>query len=165
MFQTEQVLLSGEKPWRDVFSRRSSGLRARPLPTPGNALLFAAVLLVLTFYGSALFERRTGVAALILGSQLGFFLVPSLLWCRLFRAPLGETLQLRWPTARGWVATVLLAAGGWSVGAVVWEQLLRFPGARAYSDWLGELLGKQGQLGLGAALLLVGAAARRWPRR
>jgi sodium transport system permease protein len=41
------------------------------------------------------------------------------------------------------------------VGAVVWEQLLRFPGARAYSDWLGELLGKQGQLGLGSALLLV----------
>jgi membrane protease YdiL (CAAX protease family) len=41
------------------------------------------------------------------------------------------------------------------VGAVVWDQLLRFPGARAYSDWLGELLGKQGQLGLGTALLLV----------
>ncbi len=155
VFQTEQVLLSGEKPWRDVFSPgvRSSGAPS-PL-TPGNALLFSAVLLVLTYYGSALFERRAGVAVLILGSQLGLFLLPSLLWCRLFRAPLGETLQLRWPTARGWAATVLLAAGGWSVGAVVWEQLLRFPGARAYSDWLGELLGKQGQLGLGTALLLV----------
>ena len=153
VFQTEQVLLSGEKPWRDVFS---PGVRSGRGLTPGNAVLFAAVLLVLTFYGSALFERRMGVAALILGSQLGFFLVPSLLWCRLFRAPLAETLQLRWPTARGWLATVLLAAGGWSVGAVVWEQLLRFPGARAYSDWLGELLGKQGQLGLGAALVLVG---------
>ena len=153
VFQTEQVLLSGEKPWRDVFS---PGVRSGRGLTPGNAVLFAAVLLVLTFYGSALFERRMGVAALILGSQLGFFLAPSLLWCRLFRAPLAETLQLRWPTARGWLATVLLAAGGWSVGAVVWEQLLRFPGARAYSDWLGELLGKQGQLGVGAALLLVG---------
>ena len=155
VFQTEQVLLSGEKPWRDVFSPgpRPSGATS-PL-TPGNALLFSAVLLVLTYYGSAVFERRTGVAVLILGSQLGLFLLPSLLWCRLFQAPLRETLQLRWPTARGWLATVLLAAGGWSVGAVVWEQLLRFPGARAYSDWLGELLGKQGQLGLGAALLLV----------
>ena len=152
VFQTEQVLLSGEKPWRDVFS---PGVRSGRGLTPGNALGFAAVLLVLTFYGSALFERRTSVAALILGSQLGFFLVPSVLWCRLFRAPLAETLQLRWPTSRGWVATALLAAGGWSVGAVVWEQLLRFPGARAYSDWLGELLGKQGQLGLGSALLLV----------
>ena len=152
VFQTEQVLLSGEKPWRDVFS---TGVRTGRGLTPGNALLFAAVLLVLTFYGSVLFERRGGVAVLILGSQLGFFLVPSLLWCRLFRAPLAETLQLRWPTARAWGATVLLAAGGWSVGAVVWEQLLRFPGARAYSDWLGELLGKQGQLGLGEALLLV----------
>jgi len=152
VFQTEQVLLSGEKPWRDIFS---PGRRSGRGLTPGNALAFAAVLLVLTFYGSALFERRSGVAGLILGSQLGFFLLPSLLWCRLFRAPLAETLQLRWPTPRGWAATVLLAAGGWSVGAVVWEQLLRFPGARAYSDWLGELLGKQGQLGLGAALLLV----------
>ena len=152
VFQTEQVLLSGEKPWRDVFS---PGVRSGRGLTPGNALAFAAVLLVLTFYGSVLVERRGGVATLILVSQLGFFLVPSLLWCRLFRAPLVDTLQLRWPTPRGWVATVLLAAGGWSVGAVVWEQLLRFPGARAYSDWLGELLGKQGRLDLGTALVLV----------
>jgi len=152
VFQTEQVLLSGEKPWRDVLS---PGVRSGRGLTPGNALLFAAVLLVLTFYGSVLVERRGGVAALILVSQLGFFLIPSLLWCRLFRAPLVDTLQLRWPTARGWVATVFLAAGGWSVGAVVWAQLLRFPGARAYSDWLGELLGKQGELGLGTALILV----------
>ena len=154
VFQTEQVLLSGEKPWRDVFS--GSGRTTRGL-TPGNALAFAAMLVVLTFYGSALFERHAGVATLILGSQLGFFLVPSLLWCRLFRAPLAETLQLRWPTARGWAGTALLTLGGWSVGAVTWEQLLRFPGARAYSDWLGELLGKQGQLGLGMALVLVAA--------
>jgi sodium transport system permease protein len=152
VFQTEQVLLSGEKPWRDVLS---PGTRSTRGLTPGNALLFAAVLLVLTFYGSVLVERRGGVAGLILVSQLGFFLIPSLAWCRLFRVPLVDTLQLRWPTARGWVATVFLAAGGWSVGAVVWAQLLRFPGARAYSDWLGELLGKQGQLGLGMALVLV----------
>jgi sodium transport system permease protein len=152
VFQTEQVLLSGEKPWRDVLS---SGPRQTRGLTPGNALAFAAVLLVLTFYGSVLVEHRGGVVALILVSQLGFFLVPSLLWCRLFRVPLRDTLQLRWPTGRGWAATVLLAVGGWSVGAVVWAQLLRFPGARAYSDWLGELLGKQGQLALGTALLLV----------
>jgi sodium transport system permease protein len=151
VFQTEQVLLSGEKPWRDVFARgRSAGGL-----TPASAVLFAAVLLVLTFYGSVLFEQRSSVALLILGSQLGLFLVPSLVWCRVFRAPLVETLQLRWPTPRGWVATVLLAAGGWSVGAVLWQQLLRFPGAQAYADWLGELLGKQGQLALGPALLLV----------
>jgi len=151
VFQTEQVLLSGEKPWRDVLS----GRRTERGLTPGNAVLFGAVLLVLTFYGSLLFERRTGVAALILGSQLGLFLLPSLLWCRLFRAPPRETLQLRLPTPRGWLATLFLVCGGWSVGALVWEQLLRFPGARAYTDWLGELLGKQGQLGLRSALLLV----------
>jgi sodium transport system permease protein len=152
VFQTEQVLLSGEKPWRDVFA---SGQRSVGGLTPANAVAFGAVLLVITFYGSALFERRSSVALLILGSQVGFFLLPALGWCRLFRAPLGETLQLRWPSRRGWMATVLLAAGGWSVGAVVWRQLLRFPGARAYADWLGELLNKQGQLGLGSALLLV----------
>jgi sodium transport system permease protein len=152
VFQTEQVLLSGEKPWRDVFA---PGRRSEGGLTPPNVILFAAMLLVLTFYGSVLFERRASVAALILGSQLGFFLIPSLLWCRLFRAPLRETLQLRWPTPRGWLATVLLMLGGWSVGAAAWQQLLRFPGARAYADWLGQLLGKQGQLGLGSALLLV----------
>jgi sodium transport system permease protein len=152
VFQTEQVLLSGEKPWRDVLA---PGIRSGRGLTPGNALAFAAVLLVVNFYGSALFERRGGVAVMILGTQLGLMLLPSLLWCRAFRAPLRETLQLRSPSRRGWLGTLLLASGGWSVGAVVWSQLLRFPGARAYTDWLGELLGKQGQLGLGAALLLV----------
>jgi sodium transport system permease protein len=57
VFQTEQVLLSGEKPWRDVFA---PGVRSARGLTPGNALAFAAVLLVLTFYGSALVERRGG---------------------------------------------------------------------------------------------------------
>src|SRR6516162_71280 len=59
VFQTEQVLLSGEKPWRDVLA---PGNRAGHGLTPGTALAFAAVLLVLTFYGSALVERRGGVA-------------------------------------------------------------------------------------------------------
>ena len=154
IFQTEQVLLSGEKPWRDVFG---SGRRGQGGLTPGSAVAFAAVLLVGIFYGSAFIERRTSLAVMILVSQVGLFLVPSLLWCRLLRAPLVESLQLRWPTPRGWLATALLALGGWSVGALVWQQLLRFPGARAYNDWLGELLGKQGQLGLGAALVLVAA--------
>ena len=153
IFQTEQVLLSGEKPWRDIFS---SNRRVQGGLTPGSVVLFSAVLLVVVFYGSVLFQRRTSLSFLILISQVGFFLVPSLLWCRLYRAPLRETLQLRWPTPRGWMATGFLALGGWCVGALVWAQMLRFPGAQAYNDWLGELLGKQGQLGLGAALLLVG---------
>jgi len=117
---------------------------------------FAAVVLVVAFYGSAFVERRTSLAAMILLSQVGFFLVPALLWCRVSRAPLVESLQLRWPTPRGWLATLFLAVGGWSVGSLIWQQLLhRFPGARAYNDWLGELLGKHGQLGFGAALFLV----------
>ena len=153
IFQTEQVLLSGEKPWRDVFT---SGRRARGGLTPASAVGFAALLLVVVFYGSALVEPRTPLGPMILLSQVGFFLVPALLWCRLWRAPLVESLQLRWPTARGWVATLFLALGGWSVGALIWQQMLHhFPGARAYNDWLGELLGKHGQLGLGAALFLV----------
>src|SRR5215813_903155 len=154
IFQTEQVLLSGEKPWRDVFA---PGRRVKGGLTPASAVVFSAVLLVVAFYGSAFIERRTPLAAMILVSQLGFFLVPALLWCRWTGAPLVESLQLRWPTPRGWVATLFLALGGWSVGALVWQQLLqRFPGARAYNDLLGELLGKHGQLGFGAALVLVG---------
>lgn len=153
IFQTEQVLLSGEKPWRDVFS--SPGKRVQGGLTPASAVGFSAVLLVVVFYGSALIERRTSIGMMILVAQVGLFLIPSLLWCRLLRAPLADSLQLRWPTRRGWLATLFLALGGWSVGALVWQQLLRFPGARAYNDWLGEMLGKQGQLGLGAALFLV----------
>ncbi|HMK73233.1 MAG TPA: CPBP family glutamic-type intramembrane protease, partial [Myxococcaceae bacterium] len=154
VFETEQVLLSGEKPWKDVFARKAKGGL-----TPGSALFFVAVLVVVAFYGSIPLLRaitREQIGRAIAISEVGFFLVPAVLWALALRVPLSDALQLRLPSRRGLLGTVLLGAGGWAVGMVVMSFLSRFEGAREYSRQLGDLLGKHGPLSLGESVLLVG---------
>jgi sodium transport system permease protein len=154
VFETEQVLLSGEKPWRDIFARKAKGKL-----TPLNTLFFVALLVVVVFYGSvplALATSKEQIGRAIALSELGFFLLPALLWALYMRVPLKDAFQLRLPKGRGVLGTVLLAAGGWAVGLAVGYLLVRFQGARDYSEQLGELLGKNGPLSMATAVLLVG---------
>jgi sodium transport system permease protein len=154
VFETEQVLLSGEKPWKDVFARKAKGGL-----TPASALFFVALLVVVAFYGSvpllkAITREQIGRAIAI--SEIGFFLVPAVLWTLAMRVPMRDAFQLRLPTRRGWAGTLLLAGGGWAVGMTVGAFLSRFQGAREYSQQLGDLLGKHGPLSLPMAVFLVG---------
>jgi len=153
VFETEQVLLSGEKPWKDVFARKAKGGLG-----PASALFFVAVLVVVAFYGSIPLLRaitREQIGRAIAISEVGFFLVPAVLWVLVLRAPVSDAFQLRLPSRRGLLGAVLLAAGGWAVGLVVMAFLSRYEGAREYSRQLGDLLGKHGPLSLGEAVLLV----------
>jgi sodium transport system permease protein len=153
VFETEQVLLSGEKPWKDIFSRKAKGGL-----TPINTLFFVALLVVVVFYGSVplmLAVTKEQVGRAIAASELGFFLLPALLWALLLRVPLKDAFALRLPSRRGLLGTLLLGAGGWAVGLAVGSVLSRFQGAVDYSEQLGELLGKNGPLSLFAAVLLV----------
>ena len=154
VFETEQVLLSGEKPWKDVFSKKAKGGF-----TPGNTVFFVALLVVVVFYGSlplmaAVTRQQIGQAIAL--SEVGFFLAPALLWALLLRVPLRDAFQLRLPSRRGLAGTALLALGGWAVGMATGSVLSNFQGAREYGEQLGQLLGKHGPLSLGAAVLLVG---------
>jgi sodium transport system permease protein len=154
VFETEQVLLSGEKPWKDVFSRKAKGGF-----TPINTLFFVALLVVVVFYGTVPLAQaitKDQVGRAIAASELGFFLLPALLWALLLRVPLKDAFALRLPSRRGLLGTLLLAAGGWAVGLAVGSVLSRFQGAQDYSEQLGELLGKNGPLSLWTAVLLVG---------
>jgi sodium transport system permease protein len=154
VFETEQVLLSGEKPWKDVFAKRAKGGLS-----PGNSLLFVALLVVVVFYGTVPLAdavSREGIGRAIAISEVGFFLLPALVWALAFRVPLREAFQLRLPSRRGLLGTVLLGLGGWAVGLAVGAFLERFQGAREYGEQLGELLGKHGPLSLWTAVLLVG---------
>jgi sodium transport system permease protein len=154
VFETEQVLLSGEKPWKDIFARKAKGGL-----TPLNTLFFVALLVVVVFYGTVPLMLAAGkdqIGRAISVSELGFFLLPALLWALLMRVPLRDAFQLRLPSRRGMLGTALLVLGGWSVGLLIGAVLSRFQGARDYSEQLGELLGKNGPLTLGMAALLVG---------
>ncbi len=151
IFESEQVLLGGERPWRDVFGR---GEVARRTPTPRDALLFSAILMVVAYYGMVLLTPRlNGIIATLAALEIGLMLVPALLWTTLRRNDLRETFSLRAPTARGLAGGVLLAAGTWAVATLVARAEMHFfPGAQAYSEQLEHLLG-----GGGAALLIAGA--------
>ncbi len=154
VFETEQVLLSGEKPWRDVFSRKTKGGF-----TPGNTVLFVALLVVVVFYGTlplrgAMTREQIGQAIAL--SQVGFFLLPAAAWALLWRVRFKDAFQLRLPSRRGLLGAALLGLSGWAVGLATGGLLSNFQGAREYGEQLGDLLGKHGPLSLGAAVLLVG---------
>ncbi len=154
VFETEQVLLSGEKPWKDVFAKKAKGGFS-----PGNTLFFVALLVVVVFYGTLPLMgavTRQQIGQVIALYELGFFLAPALLWALLLRVPLQDAFQLRLPSRRGLAGTALLALGGWAVGLAIGSVLDNFQGAREYGEQLGQLLGKHGPLSLGAAVLLVG---------
>lgn len=141
VFESEQVLLGGEKPWRDIWKRK--GPPAGPTPTPGNAILFTVLLAVVAYYGSMFANPvRLGLAGTLLLVQLGLLLTPALLWVRLQRFSFRETLSLRLPTARGLVGSLLLAGGGWAIGHLVTLGEARlFPAARTFFEELEGVLG------------------------
>jgi sodium transport system permease protein len=157
VFETEQVLLSGESPWRDVFGRAA---RARVTPTPRSAILFSVVLLVVAYYGSIFADpQRVGLLGMLLVVQLGLFLAPAIVWALASRVSLRETFSLRLPSARGAAGIFCLTLGGWAVGEVVARSLLPlFPGARAYAEELARLLGP-GDAKIAVAVALLPAVA------
>jgi sodium transport system permease protein len=155
VFESEQVLLGGERPWRDVFGRRSL---ARATPTPGGAVLFIAVLLVVVYYGSLWADpTRLGIVRGLLAVQLGLLLVPALAAAKLSGVQFGATFSLRWPTPRALAGTACLAAGAWALGTLVGAaEAALFPGSQDYFDQLTKsLAGGTGDLPAGLAVILL----------
>jgi sodium transport system permease protein len=139
IFETEQVLISGEQPWRGLFGRRASGT----ISSPRGALLFVVVLLVLVYYGSLFADpQRLGTAGSLAAIQLGLFLLPAVLWARLGGVSITETFSLRLPTRRGLCAILLIASGAWAVTAILGRvEAMLFPGAASYAAELSRTLG------------------------
>ncbi len=156
IFSTEQVLLSGERPWRDVFS----GARgAATTPTPGQAVAFVAVLLVVFYYGSAALSGSGsgGIVSNLVVQQVGLMLLPALVWLVVTRCSLPASLLLRLPTRRAALGALALGLGAWSIGTVIGDvEMHFFAGARAYDAQLRGYLGHM-TLGLALAISLLPA--------
>lgn len=152
VFQREQVLLGGQEPLLVTlgFERRSG-----QTPSPGMALVFFAVSAVLMFYGSLLLERG-GIVATLLGTQVGFMLLPTLAWVSAFGLQPARTLSLRRPTWRGAAAGVLVGASAWAV--VLGLARLLPPAPDELVKGMERLLLLEGGGGLPVALLLVAVA-------
>lgn len=116
VFESEQVLLSGEQPWRDVFGRRLS--RGDHL-SPGGAVLFSAVSLGVLLFTAVLLAGRLPLWGLLGVLQVGGFLVPAVLWARRSGTDAREVFWLRLPSARGALAVLLLGPGVLGVQALL----------------------------------------------
>jgi len=116
VFEREQVLLGGRESVRSLLGfERNSGVG----PSPTFALTAFAVVLVLTFYGSLLLQRA-GTVTMLLVTEYGFFLLPTLLLMVAFGFPVKATLSLRRPPVLGLLAAVLIGCSAWAfVGGVL----------------------------------------------
>lgn len=95
---------------------------ANRLPSPAAALVFAAFVGVLYFYGVRPFVRAQGEAGIML-AQLLFLAAPALLFVLVGRYAGAATLALRMPTARAMGAALLIMLGGIPLGwLIAWLQ-------------------------------------------
>ena len=123
VFEREQLLLGGRESIKSLFGL---GRASVALPSPAFALTGFALVLVLTFYGSLLLQSA-GTVVMILTTEYGFFLVPTLLMVVAFRFPMKETLALRRPPVLGVLAAVLIGSSAWAVAGGVLIRLLPPP--------------------------------------
>lgn len=151
VFDTEQVLLGGEKPWKDVIGRRLG----KAVPSGRSSILFGLVLLVVVFYGSGLLVGRLSLPYATVMIQVLFLLAPAILWLKLGRYDPTKTFFLRLPRGWGLLGGVLVAAGLWTLGVLANAiQAAFFPEALPYLQEL-ERIFTQGFAGVPTAGLVL----------
>lgn len=141
VFEREDLLVgSGRASFRQLFTwKRQKG----GTPSLDVALFGFAVILVVVFYASIIFEKMSNKTAQILGTQYGLMLLPPLLILGLSGASIRESLALRLPKWRSMAGAVLI---GISAGVVVSALALRLvPVPKAFSEKLGQVLMLDGQ--------------------
>ncbi|HEX8703942.1 MAG TPA: ABC transporter permease subunit/CPBP intramembrane protease [Myxococcaceae bacterium] len=157
VFESEQVLLSGEKPWRDIFGRRVG--RADGL-SPGSVVLFFAVILCASLYVGMLVVKWLPLWGVVAAIQVGTFLVPAVLWTRNSGASLREVFLLRLPTPRGALAVLLLVPAVFGMRSLVVKVLEIFPppGMDEFVRVMERLMQSSTQWPLALALAVVALA-------
>lgn len=114
LFQDENALFSLEKPFA-LFVRRRF-LRAKPMPSFGEALFACAVVFVLYYYASLFFATPSGEPSSFLWgtmlSQWVAILLPVIIFARYLKLDFRQTFSLRRFRPVQVLATFLLFAGG-----------------------------------------------------
>jgi sodium transport system permease protein len=157
VFESEQVLLSGEKPWRDIFGRK---VRRGDHFSPGSTLLYFAVILVVSLFLGVLLWKRMPLWGVMMVTQVGVFLGLAVLWVRYSGADMREVFSLRLPTGRGALALVLLAPGVLGLQVLLQKALGTgwMPGAEEFLRKLDVLMKQSASWPLALALAVIALA-------
>jgi sodium transport system permease protein len=123
VFERENLLLGGKESVRSVLSLDRAG---QGTATPGLALVSFAILQVALFYGSLLLMKG-GFVRMILGSQYGLLLLPTLAIVWIMRLPAIQTLRLRMPDWRAMAGALLIGVSAWGVVSGITLRLMPPP--------------------------------------
>ncbi len=123
VFHRQHVLLGGSESVREWIKRP---VQAGGTPTPTFVLATFGSVFVVMFYGSLLLSQKH-LAATILVSQYGFFLLPVLLLAVFMRFAPEQTFALRRPGLRAVVGSVLVGLSAWAVAGGLVIRLLPPP--------------------------------------
>jgi len=106
LFHNENVLFSSERPFALFVGRRR--LKPRPVPTPGEALLLAAICFVLFFTVGQILQShdlRIGITI----TMWGLIYLPAVGFARHLKLDVRKTFALRRPSLPAVVGTVIAA--------------------------------------------------------
>ena len=106
LFHDENVLFSSERPFALFVGRKR--LKPRPVPTPGEALLLAAVCFVLFFTAGQIVQAQSFRVGIAVTMWVLIFL-PAVLFGRYLKLDLRKTFALRAPSALALVGTAIAA--------------------------------------------------------
>ena len=141
VFEREDVLLgSGRGSLRQLISwKRQKG----GTPSLELSIFGFAVILVVVFYASIIFEKMANKTGQLLGSQYGLMLLPPLVLLLLSGASIRETMALRLPKPKAILGAVLVGLSG---GAAVSALAMRLvPVPKSFADNLNQALMLDGQ--------------------
>jgi len=157
VFESEQVLLSGEKPWKDLFGQRVG--RADGL-SPGSVVLFFAVILCASLYAGMLLIRFLPMWAMMTIIQVGIYLGLAVLWARGAKTDLRETFLLRLPTRRGALALGVLVVAMFGLRDLLTRvmHVLPPPGMEQFMRIMEQVMVESTQWPLWMALAVVALA-------
>ena len=148
LFHNENVLFSSERPFALFVGRRR--LKPRPLPTPGEALLLAAICFVLLFTVGQMLQTQDLRVGITITMWVLVFL-PAVAFARYLKLDLRQAFALRAPSLTALAGTVVAAAASLVVALEI-EYLQSTPYSKELAEELQRgLLGK----GLGFAEMLV----------
>ncbi len=106
LFHNENVLFSSERPFALFVGR--TRLKPRPVPTPGEALLLAAVCFVLFFTAGQIVQSHDLRVGLTI-TMWGLLFLPAVGFARYLKLDVRKTFALRRPSALALVGAVVAA--------------------------------------------------------
>ncbi|MCJ8332555.1 MAG: CPBP family intramembrane metalloprotease, partial [Lentisphaeria bacterium] len=140
VFQSEEILLGGDKNWREIFRIKKNGMQ---LPSLEMGISFFALGLIFYFYIGSMLQKPSNLIEGVVLSQYLLLLAPAIILAILFKYNKRETFSLKTPGALQTVAVFMMGLSSWIVlsfvASIVQGYILKEP--PIISEMMNQALG------------------------